>query len=109
VRLSHRVDDQLQREAWPPGKRGPRNTDAPAVRPEDIMRLPPDTTINFVEPVATPMLLRTPGYWQTPWAKAFHKNPYYHEPRKNNVRPPRTTPRQDHRKSLNDLQRRRKG
>jgi hypothetical protein len=73
------------------------------------MRLPPDTTINFVEPVATPMLLRTPGYWQTPWAKAFHKNPYYHEPRKNNVRPPRTTPRQDHRKSLNDLQRRRKG
>lgn len=52
----------------------------PLFHPEDLMRLPPRTLINFVEGVPWPFLTRAPGYWELPGCGGLDPNPY-HRPR----------------------------
>ena len=47
----------------------------PLLRPEDLMRLPANRMLNFMEPVEWPFFTDTPGYWQTPWASCFEFQP----------------------------------
>jgi type IV secretion system protein VirD4 len=57
----------------------------PLYRPEDLMRLPAGTLLNFFEGVEFPFLTKAPGYWELPWCKSLDPNPYY--------QPARTPPR----------------
>jgi type IV secretion system protein VirD4 len=72
-----------------PGKPNTERQDTPQgyplYRPEDLMRLPAGTLLNFVEGVEFPFLTKAPGYWELPWCKGLDPNPYY--------QPTRTPPR----------------
>ncbi|CCD97623.1 type IV secretory system conjugative DNA transfer family protein [Bradyrhizobium sp. STM 3809] len=89
----------------------------PVLHPEDLMRLPPRTLINFVEGVSWPFLTHAPGYWQLPWCGSLDPNPYHIErkpaedgqatrgPSSTGPTPPPSS-RADRRRNLEELTRR---
>jgi type IV secretion system protein VirD4 len=97
-----------------PGKRQAERRETPQglpmFRPEDLMRLPAGTMLNFIEPVSYPFLTRAPGYWALPWCQNLDPNPYYrpdNEPP--GGQPKRGAPPQtNYREALAELQRRRR-
>jgi type IV secretion system protein VirD4 len=83
----------------------------PLYRPEDLMRLPKGTLINFFEGVEFPFLTNAPGYWELPWCSSLDPNPYYQpkraRPRRLTAWPDTTRRPGDRREALRKLQERR--
>lgn len=49
----------------------------PLIRPEDLMRLPPSMSVNWIAPCPYPIKAYVPIYTETPWAEGLDQNPYY--------------------------------
>jgi len=49
----------------------------PLIRPEDLMRLGRNMTVNLIEPCPWPVLAHAPVYPQTPFAAGLDPNPYF--------------------------------
>jgi type IV secretion system protein VirD4 len=49
----------------------------PLFRPEDLMGLPRNQMICWVQPVKYPFFTSVPGYWDTPYGRGLDPNPYY--------------------------------
>jgi type IV secretion system protein VirD4 len=50
----------------------------PLIRPEDIARLPPNTTISMIEPCPWPVLANAPIYRHTRFNEGLAPHPYHH-------------------------------
>jgi type IV secretory pathway TraG/TraD family ATPase VirD4 len=49
----------------------------PLIRPEDLMRLPRQVTVNMIDDCPYPILAHVPIYTKTPWNEGLDPNPYY--------------------------------
>lgn len=50
----------------------------PLIRPEDIARLPPQTTISMIEPCPWPVMASAPIYAGTRFKEGLDPHPYHH-------------------------------